>query len=512
MKASKPRAAVIRRRALLQAAVGGALAIGLVPPFRSRARSAGSPEQRPLPQLRVGEQNLEVVFRELDAKIESAIARHRIPGVAVGVIYRGYEYVRGYGVTNVDYPLSVDGDTLFRIGSTTKTFTGTAVMRLVEQKQLDLNAPVHSYLPALKLSDESVAARVTVRQLLNHSAGWLGDDYADLGRGEDALAKYVTGMQQLPQLTPLSQVFAYNNAAVALAGRVIEVVTGKPYETVMHELLLGPLGLAHSGFFTDALVGCNIAASHDVADDRPVVQPSSWPMPRSLHSTGGLISSARDQLRYARFHLGDGTADDGTRLLTPKSLIAMRSDPGPGGTITLEIDGVCVSWWQRRTAEGVPVFQHGGSWGGQNSDFFFVPEHGFAMTTLTNSTNGPKLIAELGRSGWALTQFCGLSNPSAVPQMLPPAQLAQYEGQYTGRVIPPNGPPDKIVEQAITLSAANGGLHVSGDLELSLAFYRDDFVLTTDTEGQIKRSDFVRGPDGRIAWFRDGGRLYARQN
>ena len=73
------------------------------------------------------------------------------------------------------------------------------------------------------------------------------------------------------------------------------------------------------------------------------------------------------------------------------------------------------------------VFQHGGSWGGQNSDFFIVPERGFAMTTLTNSTNGPKLIAELGRSGWALTHFTGLSNPPAVPQMLPTEQLAPYD-------------------------------------------------------------------------------------
>ncbi|MGO8840344.1 MAG: hypothetical protein ACLQF1_04170 [Methyloceanibacter sp.] len=179
--------------------------------------------------------------------------------------------------------------------------------------------------------------------------------------------------------------------------------------------------------------------------------------------------------------------------------------------ITLEIDGVCVGWWQRRTAEGVPVFQHGGSWGGQNSDFFLVPEREFAMTTLTNSTNGSRLIAELGRSGWALTQFAGLSNPPAIPQTLPPAQLAPYEGRYRGWVIPPDGRPDEIVEQVIELSAADGGLHVRGDLELSLAFYRDDFVLTTDSEGQIKRSDFVRGPDGRIAWFRDGGRLYAYQ-
>ena len=171
-----------------------------------------------------------------------------------------------------------------------------------------------------------------------------------------------------------------------------------------------------------------------------------------------------------------------------------------------------VTWWQRRTAEGVPVFQHGGSWGGQNSDFFFIPDRGFAMTTLTNSTTGAKLIAEVARSGgWALGHFVGLSNPPAVPKKLSPAELAPYEGHYKGWVILPTGTPDKIEELAIDLSAADGGLRVAGDLELALAFYRDDFVLTTDPEGQVKRSDFVRAADGHVVWFRDGGRMFARQ-
>src|SRR5215469_11223908 len=92
-------------------------------------------------------------FRALDAKIQAGMARYGIPGVAVGVLYRGREYIRGYGVTNVDYPVAVDGDTVFRIGSTTKTFTGTTVMRLVEQGKIDLDAPVRRYLPEFTAAD-----------------------------------------------------------------------------------------------------------------------------------------------------------------------------------------------------------------------------------------------------------------------------------------------------------------------------------------------------------------------
>jgi CubicO group peptidase (beta-lactamase class C family) len=115
----------LSRRTMLRA-TGGVAAAAIA---RVDARSARA----------VTSKLAEPLFQVLDDKIEAAMARYHVPGVAVGVLHDGREYVRGYGVTNVDYPLPVDGDTLFRVGSTTKTFTGTAVMRLVEAGKLDLH-------------------------------------------------------------------------------------------------------------------------------------------------------------------------------------------------------------------------------------------------------------------------------------------------------------------------------------------------------------------------------------
>lgn len=437
----------------------------------------------------------DALFRELDERIESAMARYHVPGVAVGVFYEGREYVRGYGTTNVERPAAVGGDTLFRIGSVTKTFTGTAMMRLVEKGKVRLDAPVRAYLPSLQLADASVAGRVTVRQLLNHSAGWLGDDYASYGSGNDALASYVAGMRWLQQLTPPGKILAYNNAAVDLAGRVIEVVTATSYEDAVETLVLEPLGLKHSGFVTERFAIEEIATSHDVKNGRAVVDAASWAFPRSLNPTGGLISSARDQLRYARFHLG---------------YPAMQRDPGPGGTLSMEVDGVCVTWWQRRTAEGVPVFTHLGSWGGQNADLLIVQARGFAMSILTNSTSGPMIIADVDRSGWALGRFAGLHNPPAEPKALSSRELSAYEGEYQSWTVPPDGSPQKPERLVVELRAASGGLRATGDLELELAFYRRDFVVTTDAQGLSKRSDFVRGSNGDVAWYRDNGRIFQR--
>ena len=105
----------------------------------------------------------------------AAMEETSTPGVSVGIWYEGEEHVAGLGVTSVENPLDVTPDTLFQIGSITKTFTGTAAMRLVERGELDLDAPVRTYLPQLTLDDADVAARVTTRHLLTHTGGWAGE-------------------------------------------------------------------------------------------------------------------------------------------------------------------------------------------------------------------------------------------------------------------------------------------------------------------------------------------------
>jgi CubicO group peptidase (beta-lactamase class C family) len=448
-------------------------------------------------------------FRALDEKIRAGMRKYAIPGVALGVLYRGREYVRGYGVTNVDYPVAVDGDTVFRVASNTKTFTGTTVMRLVEQGRLDLDATVRSYLPDLRTSDPSVADTVTLRQLLNHTAGWWGDYFADTGQGDDALARYVAKLVDDPQLTPVGEVFSYNNAALAVAGRVIEVVTGTPYEQAVRDLLVDPLGLAHSRFFTDEIVGFNVAAAHNVVDGRAVVEPSFYHLPRAVNPAGGLISSARDMLRYARFHLGDGTVpDDGTPLLTARSLRAMRSHPGPGGTLLVELDGMGVTWMLRPTAEGIRVVQHGGDLAGQHSGFLMVPDRGFVLVMLTNSEGGPELLTEFFADDWALRRYAGVSNLPAVPQTLTPSELAPYEGRYIYLYSNLDGSSGEL---ELTIVGKNGQLAVEAEntVLFRLAFYRRDYVLQLDADGTSTstRADFVRGADGQVAWLRTGGRL-----
>jgi len=121
------------------------------------------------------------------------------------------EYTQCFGVTSVENPLLITDDTLFQIGSTTKTSTATAIMRLDEQGEIEIDATVRSYIPDFALTDQDVAERITVRHLLNHMAGWFGDFFDNTGDGDYALAKYVAKMVELPQLTPVRDLRRYSS-------------------------------------------------------------------------------------------------------------------------------------------------------------------------------------------------------------------------------------------------------------------------------------------------------------
>ncbi|MGD8490961.1 MAG: serine hydrolase domain-containing protein, partial [Anaerolineae bacterium] len=187
-------------------------------------------------------------WQRLNEHLTALMSRTQVPGVALGLLHDGAIQTAGFGVTSVENPLPVTGETLFQFGSITKTFVGTAVMRLVERDQIDLDATVRTYLPHFRVRDPDASARATIRHLLTHIGGWAGDLFRDTGAGDDALARYVADMAELPQLAPLNTHWSYNNAGFSLLGRILEVVTGQTCEQAIRDLVLDPLDMAHAFF------------------------------------------------------------------------------------------------------------------------------------------------------------------------------------------------------------------------------------------------------------------------
>jgi CubicO group peptidase (beta-lactamase class C family) len=249
---------LLSRRRFLHATAASVLSVATVAAHRTPARAAATgaapgPATATVPAVRTSEPD----FRALDDVIRAAMVRYGVPGVAVGVLHEGREYTNGYGLTNLNAPVPVDASTLFQTGSITKTYTDTLMMRLVDMGKVELDAPVRRYLPDLRLADDAIAARVTVRQLLNHTAGWFGvyagppptelEPTVWPWRGDDAITRYVGHLVYLPQLAPLGAMFVYSNAALVLAGRIIEVVSGMTYEPAAALAALRPDSTPHAG-------------------------------------------------------------------------------------------------------------------------------------------------------------------------------------------------------------------------------------------------------------------------
>jgi len=451
--------------------------------------------------------------RELQREVHERANALDVPGATVGVFVDGHAEYAFWGVTSVDHPLPVDAGTLFQIGSTGKTYTGTVIMQLVEQGRVDLAAPVRTYLPEFQLKDEAVAGEVTVLQTLNHTAGWDGDFFEDQGEGDDALARYVARMNSIEQVTPLGDTVSYNNASLAVAGRIIEVVTGRTYEQAVREMLLDPLGLERSFFFPHEIMTERFAVGHHRSQEGDVSVARPWHMGRYGNPMGGMVSNAADQIAWARFHLDGGDASDGARLLA-EDLVRRMQEPTvecPGSAIG---DAIGISWLLR-DVEGVRVVAHGGTTVGQHSVFEMVPSRGFALTSLTNcGPNGPEFNEAITR--WAFSTYLGIEVRDPEPIALDVEALAPYAGIY------------ETIASICEVTVSGGNLLLDArtkpeileqlgedepdetPMPLGLLAGEGDRYVVTDGSAKGMKGYFRRGADGEVDALHVGGRLAVR--
>jgi CubicO group peptidase (beta-lactamase class C family) len=448
-------------------------------------------------------------FEAIAALAEARQKDYAVPGVAIGIVADETESIRGLGVTNVDDPQPVTAHTVFPIASISKTFAATAMMRLVEQGKIDLNAPVRRYLPDFKVRDDAASRDVTVWHLLTHLGGWEGQ-VSGPERGTDTLRNFLTTITDLMQIAPPGKTWSYNNAGFSIAGRVIEVVNGTSINQAIRDLVFRPLGLEHAGTTAGDFIVQRFAAGHSSRDGRATLQrPFS---PSSSVTAGGVGLCITDLLAYARFHMGDGTSASGVRVLTRESLEQMRTvqahKQGTDDDIGLA--------WHIRTVGSIRTFGHGGTLGGHIVLLEIVPERNFAMAILTNANSGWRLIQDVERE--ALKSYLGAAYtlnqaiahrglvetlPSVQPlaeQPDPTPYIGIYQRPSNSYVVRADG------RRLVVQDRSNS----TNPRASPVAFYGPDHVVVTDGPDRGQSIEFVRDDAGAVKWVRVVGRVAVR--
>ncbi len=461
-----------------------------------RAISGASSEPLPGRGLAVREE-LEAF---IDGVMSTQLRSQHIAGATVAVVRdRELFFAKGYGYEDVEKKVPVDPEqTLFRVGSTSKLFTWTAIMQLVEEGALDLDADINTYLTDFKIPD-TYPEPITIRNLLTHTPGFedggLGylmeqspDELVPLG---EFLAQHMPVRVRPPTTDFASSTgAAYSNWGAALAGHIVATVTGMPFDEYIEQRILKPLNMSRSTFREPLPPELAARMSGGYTFQAGAFRRHGFEYIHNFGPAGGLSTTAADMTKFMIAHLQHGAVDD-VRILreeTAKLMHARALSPDPA------VNGMCLGFYET-WVNGRRLVGHGGATVYFITDLLLIPEAGVGLFVSTNSPGGGKAINELQKA------FMDRYFPARLPDVKVPSDFAERAARYAGTY--------RALRRSYTrldkVIAATGDIHVQPGPEGTL--------LISSSEGpapwvEIGEGVFRRENDDRVIAFKgdDGHR------
>jgi CubicO group peptidase (beta-lactamase class C family) len=322
-------------------------------------------------------------FTVIDAYVEQQMQALRIPGLALAIVHGNQiVHLNGFGVADPS-ERAVTPQTPFIIGSTSKSFTALAVLQLVEQGKLELDAPVQRYLPWFRVADSAASARITVRHLLNQTSGIsTADGNADFTRDEtanDALERRVRALQTIRLTQLVGASFQYANANYDLLGLLIQTVSGQPYEDYIQQQIFAPLEMRHAYTALVAARADGLATGHHYWFGVPTAMAT--PFPRGSLPSGYLIASVEDMSHYLIAQLNDGRYR-GATVLSAAGIAALHR---PAVT-AFEGNQYAMGWLVGQSG-GVPAIWHNGTAPGFNAKMVLALGQRWGVVALMNASS-----------------------------------------------------------------------------------------------------------------------------
>ncbi|MCL1923411.1 MAG: serine hydrolase [Propionibacteriaceae bacterium] len=378
------------------------------------------------------------IMKKIDAshwqsRLDTLAKEAGVVGAVLGILRVGDnsddEMVRvATGLLNVNTGRDTTVDSLFQIGSITKTWTATVIMQLIDEGLISLDQLVKDILPGFTLISPELTNQLTVRHLLNHTGGLDGDVFVDTGRGDDNLEKYMGVLESAVQIHPLGATWSYCNSGYSILGRIIEVVTEKVWDEAMKERLFVPLELTHTNTLPEEALLFDTAVGHVVGLPEPQVTPA-WILQRNAGPAGLINASIADLLTFGRLHTCGGVAKNGTRVLSEESAAAMVEFSADVPEKYLLGD----SWglgFERFRWDDSWVFGHDGNTLGQAAFLRFSPWHNLVVGLVTNDSSAHDLYQRLFAE--IFEELCGVTIQSTLELPDTPADLdlSEWVGVY----------------------------------------------------------------------------------
>ncbi len=416
--------------------------------------AADSQSQQPLPVR-------ERFPAALDQYLQKALVDWSVPGLAIAVVRNDSVMVaKGYGVRTLGRPEKVDEHTVFDIASLGKAFTATAAAILVDQARLHWDDPVRRHLPDLVLPTPELTAQATVRDFLSHRTGL---EAANMMWALTAVDRkeVLRRVQYLRIVTPFRQTLVYSNIGYSVAGEVMSAAAGVPFEDLLRDLVIKPLGLPSTTWSYDqAATMPNLASSHATIAGRQ--QPIGRERQRqAIMPAAAVQSSVLDLTRWMRLHLNNGMLD-GRRLVSDSAMQAIHTKQvGILTTAAMRAgrqvqDSAGVGYamgWQTLDYRGHPMLWHTGNGDGQTAYMVLLPRERLGTVVVVNTWAAPSLHAALinkvldtylgyAPRDWAAEALARVpamvrAQDSAMRMMVamrstnpPPVPLEQYKGRY----------------------------------------------------------------------------------
>lgn len=346
-------------------------------------------------------------------------------------------YRKGFGNRNFEKKLPMEVNTLFGIGSLTKSFTALAIMKLVESGKISLEDPVNKYID-FRLGLEGQP--IKIKHLLSHSSGIpelnlsIGAIFQKIGiqidkgiphKVQDTLMDINNAQSEI--LFPPDTTFMYNNDMYMIIGCVIEAVSGMSYEEYVQNEILIPLEMENTKFALEINRDEeNLIMGYHYSEDGTNLIPKSPTLGRNSHACGGLFSSVLDMEKYMRMYMNTISGKNQT-VISQKSILKMWNPYIPKFIDDLENSWYGLGWFMIQNFLGKRVIFHGGDILTSGGLCIFVPDERIGIII---GVNGPGKPAVLDIAKSIIADILGKDLKKVFPQLQEKAKLRKLLGQY----------------------------------------------------------------------------------